>query len=683
MSTLSQIRSVILSCSIIIICCGLANAQSEGPWDAVDRFLAALQHHTIELEAKSKPGTKPVPLRKIRLDLGEDLWGSRSYVITENLDSEGKVRRYFDEKLFRKDELLSVNYFLTEGETLKTPEKNVNLTVRRGDRNNLTRFGIFPELFFGYLDTTQELLNLRSERVRSLFKERLEGNETALEYTSPDCTVELVFCSDDDKLRISELVVVGNNSPDERYQSERFRISDIEYSEGVVSSFDYDTHCIWKPEKAVEVSAHVPGGIEETHQTIEVRQISPWNSDFEVPRFKAIPVPNGFPARVLDSPGITYEYRDGEVVLQINPIAQKLIEQVFEISQSNTLDGIDWRAALLKACEDQPVQVKRDTSSYCGLYCTAAAAAMNGKKIPLESILSNKYTKSQFGSTAEEIRMAAQDFDLHSKVVYNANKTYLFESETPHVLHLGKNFSAGGRQHWVLFMGLDDDGDAVILDVPKPVEKIPITLLQTHWDGTAIAISSKPISSKPSRIALLYGAIPLGWSLLALMAIRFFFTAFKVKSFVTRLTIILALTAAFTGFWLGLSSNSFFRNSLAVALTQTKVGHDRVLPETFEVESMFGDEVLVVDARDPFDYSRGNVPGSINLPVNPSLGRLIEAKQIAASKKTVVVYCQSEQCKWSHAVGSKLKTLGIEDVKVFKPGWRGIVKERRAASNGK
>ena len=67
---------------------------------------------------------------------------------------------------------------------------------------------------------------------------------------------------------------------------------------------------------------------------------------------------------------------------------------------------------------------------------------------------------------------------------------------------------------------------------------------------------------------------------------------------------------------------------------------------------------MLIDVREPSEYSQGHIPGSINMPVGSIKTRAAEIKD---KKTPIYVYCQSGGRAGSAA--NALKSLGFTSVK--------------------
>ena len=75
---------------------------------------------------------------------------------------------------------------------------------------------------------------------------------------------------------------------------------------------------------------------------------------------------------------------------------------------------------------------------------------------------------------------------------------------------------------------------------------------------------------------------------------------------------------------------------------------------------------VVAEILGPQYFARGHLPGALNLPLE---GLAERAAQLLPDKRaSLVVYCASSTCQNSDIAQRKLRSLGYQDVRVFKGG---------------
>lgn len=646
-------------------------------WNSIDSFIDCQAGKEFEIEL-SEVGKEA--RQRFLLYVGHELPSSRIYTESTRVDPNGVHWTLHQEQIYGADGLLRVSYEKEEGRPIVAPEHNVRLQSTPVE--SLKRFGLFPEIYFGYVNTGYELLNLRSKDVRQSFKLLADSSTVALTRSDLHGSLNLEFGNDQIVPRLTRIIVDCEQSTDSRYESEYTEWSGFEFeADGSLKSFRLLSKVKLKAEMIPEsLRSKLDDGRFSSELECRVSRVTAWQAEHAPLRFKNIPVPNGFPAAKKDSPGVKYEYHDGELVLVVNQAARELIAAMKVIAEPSKIgNGGFWKSKideLLAIPQDKRRKSQDEVAGYCGLYSIAAAAAIHGKSIEFPKLLSSTYIQSNLGSTTEELARAISDNGLYCQLVFHASPVYLNNSQSPVLLHLGHSLSSGAPQHWVLFLGRDDSGNAVILDTPLSIESLPFAVLQTHWDGTAIAVSDQPISRVPQYKNWLVGVVPLGFSVLLLSGACLILRRAEASS-MTNGFVLMAVIVFGCLIWSLFDSFAYCKNEIPVALTESKVRQELKLDEISELGQLKKEGVLLVDARMPADFALGSMPGAVNLPVNPTLGKLIAVVEQAKQAGHVIVYCQSEECQWSHTVGAKLMTMGIKHVSVFRPGWRGFVEETR------
>ncbi|MDD2317559.1 MAG: rhodanese-like domain-containing protein [Desulfobacterales bacterium] len=85
------------------------------------------------------------------------------------------------------------------------------------------------------------------------------------------------------------------------------------------------------------------------------------------------------------------------------------------------------------------------------------------------------------------------------------------------------------------------------------------------------------------------------------------------------------------------------------------------------------DGVLFVDARLKSEYAQEHISGALSLPWQDADRYFAETAGRLESRKTIVAYCDGEDCDLSHELALFLKDMGFENVRVLVNGltvWR-------------
>jgi len=96
-------------------------------------------------------------------------------------------------------------------------------------------------------------------------------------------------------------------------------------------------------------------------------------------------------------------------------------------------------------------------------------------------------------------------------------------------------------------------------------------------------------------------------------------------------------------------------------------------------------KVHLIDARHPYFYQLGCIPGAISLPADDELDARIAAMKPALEKavaegRQIVVYCNGFGCRDARTVSRRLARFGF-DVAVFGGGWKAWQKAEMPAES--
>ncbi len=89
----------------------------------------------------------------------------------------------------------------------------------------------------------------------------------------------------------------------------------------------------------------------------------------------------------------------------------------------------------------------------------------------------------------------------------------------------------------------------------------------------------------------------------------------------------------------------------------------------FEAEDLFvSGNAVFLDSRTENKYLEGHILGAINIPYESS-ERLVEEQVSFPRERTLVVYCDGNECQSSVLLAKALTEYGFEDIRVFFGGW--------------
>lgn len=109
-----------------------------------------------------------------------------------------------------------------------------------------------------------------------------------------------------------------------------------------------------------------------------------------------------------------------------------------------------------------------------------------------------------------------------------------------------------------------------------------------------------------------------------------------------------------------------FSSAKIINVQQAKVPEITLL-ETYELFTK--NKAVFVDARDPFSFEEGHIPGAVNIYPDEVNLRIAGFKKMVSSDSVVITYCDGPQCSLSKETAHTLQLHGLPVVKVFVNGW--------------
>ena len=88
-----------------------------------------------------------------------------------------------------------------------------------------------------------------------------------------------------------------------------------------------------------------------------------------------------------------------------------------------------------------------------------------------------------------------------------------------------------------------------------------------------------------------------------------------------------------------------------------------------KVRKVLGTDTVIIDARRARDYQAGHLDGAISLPVDANEALWEEATAIIRRDKPIMVYCQSDRCKYAERVSVALLKDGFSGISIYRGGW--------------
>lgn len=329
---------------------------------------------------------------------------------------------------------------------------------------------------------------------------------------------------------------------------------------------------------------------------------------------------------------------------------------------------------------DAAATIRRSSLPYCGLYCVYTVLKLAGQEIDFKKLAKSEYIGSRKGSSLAELKKAAEDCGLYVLPVSKLAARDLQHSDYPIILHVKSRIGSSQYDHYNLFLGTKD-GQARLLDPPKPVNSVPFSELAPCWAGNGLILSTEPIDLDavlaPTRKRLLIcAAIASVIILIVRWAKRRLPSVWNMsRRQVYGLSAAQGASFAFVALLCGMvyhfaNDAGLLANADATAMIQEshagkfirKIG-ERKVHRLLEGDAVF------IDARFGRDYEAGHLEGAISVPVAASDVEVQKATADIAKDSPIVVYCQSSRCKFAEIVALKLIEKGYSNISIFRGGW--------------
>ncbi len=299
------------------------------------------------------------------------------------------------------------------------------------------------------------------------------------------------------------------------------------------------------------------------------------------------------------------------------------------------------------------------TPQYCGLMCVTAAANALEKSIDIRQVVQGKFLNGEFGSSADDLVKCLDEIGLKGLLRYNGTIEKLRSLKQPAILSV-RPIGSLKSMHWVTFLGIEGN-DVKLYDPPSGMGTLSIAELLAIYRGQYIEVSN---GDSPYLSGL---QIPITNLTLA--------TIFVI-SLVLLNRILDGWKLICVGFVLMVLMTQTLPNSLARSPTAVKLVRINFEPRSTANEIDLNNAKSLhasntaqfVDVRSESAFEHSHIPGAVSIPISSSLTGFKQALSKTDPNKTLVFYCQNENCGWSSIVASYANALGFENSLIFHGG---------------
>lgn len=421
-------------------------------------------------------------------------------------------------------------------------------------------------------------------------------------------------------------------------------------------------------------------------KTTEYRaEITPDDSEQDDLHFFESNISERHPVRIEEDEWSKYEFSKGKIVKILDEQAILRVKEIYlnkyptrkiTIAKTFQLDAFGSEVT----CELANYLRGRASLPHCGEYSLCAAAANEGIWIPQDRLFASPEIVASKGASAEDLIKLAGDNGVEASMVERLSIGGLKSLGCSAVLHFKNSNEIEGIDHWVAFLGFDEEGNALIFDAPRKVEKVRPATLLTYWDGTAVLVGEQPVGV-PSKLLSKFVPAML-WVAFALASVATMSRLVPKRTTASQLFSLSLAAVAIATSWAIVSPLSFYNNKESVKFCHVKSPR-RANIISVDLESILSDPLLAsgrvafVDCRHPDAYEKTHIENAINFPIDASLGESQNAVDQLKGNDKIICYCQSRSCKWAEIVAQRLLEFGFEDVAVLYGGINELPEERK------
>lgn len=314
----------------------------------------------------------------------------------------------------------------------------------------------------------------------------------------------------------------------------------------------------------------------------------------------------------------------------------------------------------------------------CGVYSLYTALRTEGFRLEFSDLLKPQYVGSSSGSTLLQLLRAARENDAQAELLTNLSVADLHQLGCPVILHVKNEYDSPEYNHFILCVPLAD-GRLALYDPPEPLVRSTGHELAPLWDGTALAISSRPVSLARMRlwaalrvmIVVLAGLMMVGC--LRLVRVRWIQHSWagprRLHPIIQFSLLVLSGSCMGAAYHLWAPEGFGAQHDAVNAISNSYFLQPPGWLDWAEARRLWATGARFVDARSPDDYQQAHIEGAMNLPPDATRSDRTLALAGLAKEAPVVVYCQSPACPYAALLAKRLARDGFRNVWVFPGGW--------------
>lgn len=311
----------------------------------------------------------------------------------------------------------------------------------------------------------------------------------------------------------------------------------------------------------------------------------------------------------------------------------------------------------------------------CGVRSLFVALRSQGADLEYEELLKPEFVGNGLGSDIGELRMAVDRFGFRAIQVSNLAYTDLLRIENPVLLHMRSSPEKKEYNHWIVYMGSDEDGRLNVFDPAGGQKGLSLAELLSSWSGTGLIIGNKGLSLDMPVWGVAVNTF--AWIFLVavpLSCINSFIgkkvgTVWSLKGFLLQSFWLFLTVISISFVFHSMAPVGFLRNGNVLANISMRYKMERIEEiAKGDVVKLIREGALLVDARLSGDFGSGTISAAINIPTNSPINYQREILDSVDKSKTFIVFCKSSGCSFSDEIASFLKRNGCSRVFIYRGG---------------
>lgn len=286
---------------------------------------------------------------------------------------------------------------------------------------------------------------------------------------------------------------------------------------------------------------------------------------------------------------------------------------------------------------------------------------------------------SREGSSAYQLIEAAKFSGVDAEYRKHLSIFDLKQLNSPAILRVRQSGRGSAFNHWVLFLGFDQNGVRIV-DFPGASTTVTEGELLSIWDNSAVILMRRGFDVPSITSYLYFGTLVLA-GVLSIRALSWICAYLKKRNrtIVQWLAIIVTpiLFQAVVEVT-GLGCYFIESDSIAQVSNRNSPWEPKVIESAEDLCSQVDGDSVIIDSRDSESFRAGHIPTARSIAFFSSIGERKLLLTGVSKQQKVIIYCQSARCPYANYLADVLHEEGYAPISIYKGGfndWRRYVRQ--------